>query len=176
MSDAERAVELVREADAVLVKFARPGRWPQARTVQRFDEAELLETVLALYSTAMKLDPTAPAYPWNLASSLHRLGHSEIALSFIERAVTLARETGDDDLAGVGAYLAWADMATSAGHYEAALIALARANALAGDPSLADGSQSIRSAIRRLKREIARLSKRPKPEHELAQQLEALSA
>lgn len=99
MDDAERAVELVREADKLLAEFARPGRWPQARTVRRFNEAEPLETVLALYSTAMRLDPNELAYPWNLASSLHRLGHSEIALSFIERAVTLAHETGDEDSA-----------------------------------------------------------------------------
>lgn len=170
MDAAGRAAELVREADEVLLEFAKPGRWPQARTVQRFKEAERLETVLARYSTAMKLDPTEPACPWNLASSLHRLGYSEIALSFIERAISLAREAGEDEWADAGAHLAWADMAVTAGHYDAALLALARANALAPD------SPSVRSTIRSPRREIPRRLKRPNPEHELAEQLEALAS
>lgn len=170
MNETERAGELVREADQLLLEFARPGRWPQARTAQRFRDTERLESVLALYSMAMKLDPDEAAYPWNLASSLHRLGYNELALSFIERAIAVARETGDDEWAGAGAHLAWADMAITAGHCDVALVALARANALAGD------SASLRSAVRRLRRDLARRARRPKPELELAEQLEALSA
>lgn len=169
-ADGKRAAELVREADRLIAAALKPGRWPQRRTVERFLEADRLERVLALYSEAMRLDPAEPAYPWNLASALNRLGLNELALAFIERAIRVAEELGDEEWAGAGAHLAWADMATSAGHYDTALVALAKAKNLAGECT---GAQA---AIRRLRDEIERQTRQPRPEHALAEKLEALSA
>lgn len=168
--DGKRAAELVREADRLIADVIKPGRWPQRRTVERFLEADRLERVLALYSEAIRLEPAEPAYPWNLASALNRLGLNELALAFIERAIRVAHESGDDEWAGAGAHLAWADMATSAGHYDTALLALAKAKSLAG------GSASALPAIRALRDEVERRTRQPRPEHALAEKLEALSA
>ena len=82
----ERAALLVREADEFMADVLRPGRWPQRRTIERFLDGDRLDRVLALYREAMRLDPLEPAYPWNLASALRRLGLNDLALSFVERA------------------------------------------------------------------------------------------
>jgi hypothetical protein len=54
----------------------------------------------------MELDPEEPAFPWNLASSLSRLGLNALALAYIEEAIRVASETGDSEWADAYAHLA----------------------------------------------------------------------
>jgi tetratricopeptide (TPR) repeat protein len=166
----DRAVILVTEADGLIREVLAPGRWPQEKTVRRFLEGDRLQRVLGLYCQAMRLDPDEPAYPWNLASTLWRLGLHELALGFIERAIRVAESVGDDEWADASAHLAWAEIAEHAGQYEVALVALAKAK------SLSDGSPQIEESIRRERRAIERASRQKAPERELARKLEALSA
>jgi hypothetical protein len=67
------------EADEFLGEYVAPGRWPQAKTVERFLGDGGLERLLSLYGQAMARDPGEPAYPWNLSSALRRLGQLELA-------------------------------------------------------------------------------------------------
>jgi hypothetical protein len=74
------AGRLIDDADALVDEVLSTGRWPQEKTVDRFLKGDCLERVLSLYERAMRLDPGEPAYPWNLASTLDRLGLSNLAL------------------------------------------------------------------------------------------------
>jgi tetratricopeptide (TPR) repeat protein len=165
-----RAAELVARADGLIAEVVAPGRWPRRRTVERFLDGDRLQRVLGLYTEAMRLDPDEPAYPWNLASTLNRLGLNELALGFIERAIRIARTAGDAEWADASAHLAWAEVAEHAGQYEVALVALARAK------SLANGSAEIGVSIERERRAIERALQQQAPERALARELDALSS
>lgn len=78
-SNPVRAQELVDEANALVAEVLAPGRWPQARTVERFLEGDRLERMLSPYTLAMAVDPDEVSYPWNLASTLNRLGLNDLA-------------------------------------------------------------------------------------------------
>jgi tetratricopeptide (TPR) repeat protein len=123
----ESAALLADEAEGILGGYLHPGRWPAARTAQRFLDSGDLERVLSLYTRAMENDPREPAYPWNLASSLDRLRLPDLALIFIRRAIRVAEETDDREWAGADAHLACADIARHAGDSEIAELALHRA-------------------------------------------------
>lgn len=148
-SRAEQALRFVEEADLLVSEVLPGSRWPQRRTIERFLATDRLERVLALYSRAMRLDPDEPAYPWNLAGVLSRLGLNDLALSHVERAIAVAARTGDQEWAGAGAYLAWAETALLAGQEEVALVALAGAAKLAAPGSAAE------SAVKRMVRDLA---------------------
>lgn len=133
--------------------------------MERFLEGNRLEKVLALYSTAMELDPKEPSYPWNLASTLGRLGLNDLALVFIERALRVGREVDPDEWDTAGNYLAWADTAVAAGQYDVALIPIAHAlRANGSDPALVE-------SVRQLVRDIARKMHSENPPAELAEEL-----
>ncbi|MEX1265079.1 MAG: hypothetical protein WEE66_14295 [Actinomycetota bacterium] len=107
----------------------------------------------SLYLQAMRLEPQEPSYPWNLASSMGRLGQHHLALAFIEQAITMAHATGDEEWSDTYAHIAWADVAMRAEQWMVTLIALATAWRLVGD-------EEGRRDVRRLKAEIARRSAR----------------
>jgi tetratricopeptide (TPR) repeat protein len=123
----EHAAQLVDQAEEILSRYLRAGRWPAARTARRFRESGDLQLVLSLYSRAMADDPSEPAYPWNLASSLDRLGLPDLALVFIRRAIRVAEEGDDRAWSGADAHLGWADIALRAGEPEIAEQAIKRA-------------------------------------------------
>jgi hypothetical protein len=122
------------EADRILGEFVRPGRMPTQAGVRRFVDDGHLERVLALYGQAMREEPDEPSYPWNLASSLDRLGLPDFALPFIGRAVRAAQVQGDDDFGGAAAHVAWAEVAMNADQPELAATLLTQARAI--DPEL----------------------------------------
>lgn len=158
------AVALVGEADELIAEVLKPGRWPQARTVERFLQGDRLERVLALYGRAMRLDPAEPAYPWNLASTLNRLGLNDLALGFLTRAIHTAEQAGDREWSGADAYLALAEVAIDAGEADIGLTALARAEEL-GE------SNGEHGEVQRLLREIRKRSDDPRPQVSLAVRL-----
>jgi tetratricopeptide (TPR) repeat protein len=121
------AGKLVDDADALVHEVLSTGRWPQQKTVDRLLKGDRLERVLSLYERAMRLDPGEPAYPWNLASTLDRLGLSDLALGYMVRAIQVAEETGDDEWAGADAHVALAEIALRTGETDLALTALASA-------------------------------------------------
>lgn len=102
-------MRLVDEAEEILGRYLKPGQWPTAKSIDTFRQHGDLEPVLALYEQAMDRDPTEAAYPWNLASSLDRLGVSDLAIAYMRRAIRVANETGEADWANADAYLALAD-------------------------------------------------------------------
>jgi len=162
-----QAAGLVEEADRIVTEVVAPGRWPQRGTVERFLDGDRLPRVLALYTTAMELDPDEPAYPWNLASTLNRLGLNELALAHVERAIRTASAVGDEEWSGAGAHLAWAEIAEQAGQHDVALVALARAK------RLGQGSATIDVSVRRLRDAIAQALGEEHPEKALAEELVA---
>jgi len=99
---AAKAEALVGEADELLADALAPGRWPEAEVAERFLSEGKLDRVLALYGQAMRFNANEPAYPWNLASGMNRLGLNDLAL---------------------------AEVAIDAGEYDLALTALAHARA-----------------------------------------------
>ena len=124
-----RAEALVGEADELLADALAPGSWPEAETAERFLSEGKLDRVLALYGQAMRLDASEPAYPWNLAAAMNRLGLNDLALGFITRAIHLAAKKGEREWSGPDAQLALAEVAIDAGEYDLALTALAHARA-----------------------------------------------
>ncbi len=146
----EEAARLVERAEEVLGRYLRPGRQATARARQRFLSGDALQIVLSDYARAMEKDPDEAAYPWNLASSLDRLGLEDLAVSFIRRAIRVAIDTGDAEWAGADAHLAWADIAIRAGEPETAAIAIERARRL--NPDL-----EYRPYVRRVRRELRRM-------------------
>jgi tetratricopeptide (TPR) repeat protein len=127
------AVRLANEAERILGRHLKPGRWPSARVAESFREQGDLALVLSLYTRAMESDPAEPAYPWNLASSLDRLGVSDLAIAYMRRAIRVADEAGDREWAGADAHLALADIAIRAGDLDIAELAIDQARRL--DPS-----------------------------------------
>jgi tetratricopeptide (TPR) repeat protein len=133
-----RERDLVGEADGLLADVLAPGDWPEADAVEAFLGAGALDRVLSLYGQAMRLAPEEPAYPWNLASALNRLGINDLALGFMIRAINLAAADGDEEWSGLDAQLALAEVAIDAGDYDLALTALAHAQAM--DPQRGSGA------------------------------------
>ena len=162
------AGKLVDDADALVDEVLSPGRWPQQKTVDRFLKGDRLERVLSLYERAMRLDPGEPAYPWNLASTLDRLGLSDLALGYMARAIQVAEETGDDEWAGADAHLALAEIALRAGETDLALTALA--SALDSEPE----DPRVRRAASSLLEGISEATGMPRPHLALAARLERL--
>jgi tetratricopeptide (TPR) repeat protein len=126
-NDRRAAGVLVDEADRLVGEFLEPGRWPQAKTVQRFLADGRLERLLSLYGQAMTLDPREPAYPWNLSSVMRRLGQLELAQAFLTRAIHAGEDQGEPEYSGADAYLALAEIALDMGDSDQALVAIARA-------------------------------------------------
>jgi tetratricopeptide (TPR) repeat protein len=124
------APELVDRAEEILERYVKPGRWPRPRVAKAFRDAGHLEQVLGLYARAIEDEPDEPAYPWNLASSLDRLGLSDLALAYMRRAIRVAEETGDDEWAGADAYLALADIAVRSRDFDSARVAIEHAKRL----------------------------------------------
>src|SRR5215211_5073989 len=146
------ALELVQEADTLIAAILRPGRWPQRKTVQKFMEDNRLEKVLTLYTAAMELDPDEPSYPWNLASTLRRLGLNDLALAFIERALRVGTRVEPEEWSTPGIYLAWADTAIEAGQYDVALIPIAHAMKMKEEhPDVVPSAKQLRRVIKRNK-------------------------
>lgn len=164
-----KAAQLVDRADELLADAVRPGEWPEAEVVERFLAEGKLDRVLALYGQAIRLDPTEPAYPWNLASALNRLGLNDLALGFIARAIHLAEQSGEPEWSGPGAQLALAEVAIDAGEYDLALTALAHARA--GDERNGHAAQ-----IEELLKEVRNERDDPRPQASLASLLEQLPA
>jgi tetratricopeptide (TPR) repeat protein len=166
---AARAEQLVGEADELLAGALAPGHWPDAETTERFLAEGKLDRVLALYGQAMRLDAGEPAYPWNLASALNRLGVNDLALGFMTRAIHLADERGEADWSGHDAQLALAEVAVDAGEYDFALIALAHARA-------EDESSDLGDRVKDLLSEVSSEQSDPRPQASLALLLERLPA
>lgn len=123
-----QARTLVNKADALLAGILPSASW-EAGSRQRaaFLKSEDFERFLGLYLRAMDLDQLEPAYPWNLGSTLNRLGRADLALAFVGRAVKIGEELRDVDWAGPDGYLLWAETAINAGQDEVALVAIAKA-------------------------------------------------
>jgi tetratricopeptide (TPR) repeat protein len=166
---ATEAERLVGEADELLADALAPGSCPDEETAARFLSEGKLDRVLALYGQAMRLDPGEPAYPWNLASALNRLGLNDLALGFLTRAIHLAAERGESEWSGPDAQLALAEVAIDAGEYDLALTALAHARA-EDEPRKREGQ------IGELLKEVRAEQRDPKPQTSLASLLEALPA
>ena len=168
-NNAEKAQELADQANELIAEVLTTGRWPQARTVERFLEGDRLERVLSLYSRAMSADPNEVAYPWNLASTLKRLGLNDLALGFISRAIHVAERSGDEEWSGPDVHIAMAEIAVDAGEADVALAALARAQELANGVRIDDD-------VVRLLDEIRETNDDPDPRGSLIASLERLPA
>lgn len=164
-----KAEELIGEADVLLADALKAGEWPEPEVAERFLSEGKLDRVLALYGQAIRLDPTEPAYPWNLASALNRLGLNDLALGFLARAIHLAERSGEPEWSGPGAQLALAEVAIDAGEYDLALTALAHARA--GDAQNGHATQ-----IEDLLKEVRNERDDPRPQASLASLLEQLPA
>jgi len=161
------AERLAGEADELLVGAFKPGKWPETEVAERFLSDGKLDRVLALYGQAMRLDPTEPAYPWNLGSALNRLGLNDLAFGFIARAIHLAEQSGNSEWSGPGAQLALAEVAIDAGEYDLALTALAHARA---DDQRNGHATEIESLLKEVRDERGD----PHPQASLASLLEQL--
>jgi tetratricopeptide (TPR) repeat protein len=166
---AARAESLVGEADELLVAVFAPGQWPEIDAVERFLSEGKLDRVLALYGQAMRLDPGEPAYPWNLASAMNRLGLNDLAIGFLTRAIHLAKERGEAQWSGPAAQLALAEIAIDAGEYDLALTALAHAQA-------GDEHKGHEAEIGDLLKEVRSERDDPHPQASLVSLLERLPA
>jgi tetratricopeptide (TPR) repeat protein len=129
-----KALRLVNQADELVADVLPPERWEaDPREQKTFLSGDAFERFLGLYLQAMELDALEPAYPWNLASTLRRLGRSDLALGFIGRAVRTSEYLGDEDWANPDAYFVWAETAIHAGQDELAFVAIAKATERAGN-------------------------------------------
>jgi thioredoxin-like negative regulator of GroEL len=117
----------------------------------------------------MRLDPTEPAYPWNLGSAMNRLGLNDLALGFLTRAIHLAEQRGEREWSGPDAQLALAEVAIDAGEYDLALTALAHARA-------GDQRNGRKAQIGDLLKEVRNEQDDPQPQASLASLLEQLPA
>lgn len=124
------AVAAVEAAEKLLFTYLKPGKWPSKEAQTRFLQSEHLQQILALYERAMHGDPREPAYPWNLSASLDRLGLHDLALVYIQRAIRIATNVGDEEWADAHAHLALADVALNAGEPDLARLAIDRARSL----------------------------------------------
>jgi tetratricopeptide (TPR) repeat protein len=166
----DQAAQLAAEGERLIGELLKPGRWPQSRTIAKFLESDRLPKVLMLYQAAMRLDPEEVAYPWNLASSLSRLGLNSLALAYVEEAIRLASETDEAEWADAQAHVAWADIAIRARQFDVALVALARAR------RLGRRQEQVDEQVQRLLEEIRKAHGSDRPAESLARELEGLSA
>ncbi len=111
----KQAAQLVDQAEQFIDEVLGPGQWAEPEMVDRFLSEGPLERALGLYLRAIRLDPLEPAYLWNLASTLSRLGMNEVAFALIARAIRVAEQTGQKEWTGVGEHLALAEAALDAG-------------------------------------------------------------
>lgn len=155
------AVRLIDQAEEILARYLKPGQWPTARTISSFHRHGDLEPVLSLYAQAMESDPEEPAHPWNLASSLDRLGVSDLAVAYMRRAIRVAEEKGDGEWSGADAYLALADIALRARDTEIAALAIDNARHL--DPTVSFGRYQ-----RRLRRQLSPAEAPPASDYDSA--------
>lgn len=144
---AQAAVRLVDDAEEILGRYLKPGQWPTTKSIRTFRQHGDLESVLALYEQAMDRDPTEVAYPWNLASSLDRLGVSDLAVAYMRRAIRVAKETGEEEWADADAYLALTDIALRAGDAEIAALAIDNARHLNVDAPFGRYQRRLRRQI-----------------------------
>ena len=161
-----KAAALVDEADGLVGEALSPGRWPQAKTVDRFLEDGGLERLLALYSRAMWLDASEPAYPWNLSSVLRRLRQNDLALAFLARAINTGERVNEEDYSGADAYLALAETAIDAEETDLAFVALARAQ------NLGEGREDVARYARQLLAEVGSKANEESPRRSLLRLLE----
>ncbi len=119
----------------------------------------------------MLADPDEVAYPWNLASTLNRLGLNDLALGFIARAIHLAERMRDEEWSGPDVYVAMAEIAVDAGETDVALTALARAQEMETAAGV-----GVDRDVARLLDEIRETSQDPNPQASLAASLERLTA
>jgi len=166
---AAEAQRLVGEADELLAAALPPGQWPSSEASERFLAEGNLDQVLALYGRAMRLDSEEPAYPWNLASAVNRLGLNDLAFGFMARAIHLADAGGEGEWSGPDAYLALAEVALDADEIDSTLTALAHARAL-------DEGNGREAEIRDLLQQIRDRQHDPQPQASLANLLEQLPA
>jgi len=143
-----RSEDAADAAEIILGRYLKPGHWPARAARLRFTQSGQLEHVLSLYEKAMATDPREPAYPWNLAAALDRLGLHDLALVYVQRALRVATEVGDKEWADAHAHLAWADIALNAGQPDIALIAIEHARSL-------DASLAVEGYVRRARRAVA---------------------
>lgn len=142
------AAQLVDEAEAILDRYLKPGQWPSARVARRFRDSSDLQTVLSLYTRAMEEAADEPAYPWNLASSLDRLGLPDLALVYIRRAIRVAEETEDREWSGADVHLACADIALRAGEPEVVEWAIEKAREIAPNAPVERYLRLLRKPLR----------------------------
>lgn len=160
----EQATQLVDQAEQLIAEVLNPGEWPEDETVLRFMSEGRLERTLALYLQAIRLDPLEPAYPWNLASTLSRLGLNDFAFALIAQAIHVGEQTGQEDWAGAGEHLALAETALDAGQEDIAVVAIARAAEI-------DPADDVQTQARRLLAEIRERGPGDHPEQTLAARL-----
>ena len=104
---------------------------------------------MSLYGRAIRLDPSEPAYPWNLSSALTRLDQNELALGYLLTAIGTGERVREEGFCDAGAYLALAETALNMGADDLALVAIARARELDGpDGNLANHAQRLLADIR----------------------------
>jgi tetratricopeptide (TPR) repeat protein len=116
-----------------------------------------LAKVLALYETAIQLDPGEPAYPWNIGSVLSRIGWPQLSIGYLARAIQLSAERAESDWAGAPAYLALAEVALDAGAYDLALTAL-------GHAWSSDDSQEFADDVAELLNDVKEEKQDPRPQ------------
>lgn len=160
----EQATQLVDEAEQLIAEVLQPGEWPGDDSVLRFMSEGRLERTLALYLQAIRLDPLEPAYPWNLASTLSRLGLNELAFALIAQAIHVGEQTGQKDWAGAGEHLALAETALDAGQDDIAVVAIARATEI-------DSASQVQEQARQLLDDIRVNATGARPEKALAARL-----
>lgn len=132
---AGRAAEMVEAADALAPPELWSADWPDDSAVTAFLQTDRFERILGLYCRAIRLDPAEPAYPWNLASLMGRLGFDDLAVAYLGRAIAVAVEVGDQQWSDAAAHLAWADAALRAGQHSIAAVALAGARRSSPTPA-----------------------------------------
>lgn len=155
-AETSAAGDPVDAAEALLGRYLQPGRWGTEAATARFLRSDDLGPVIAAYERGMAAHPTEPALPWNLASSLDRLGLADLALAYVQRAIRVASAVADEELADAASHLAWADIALKAGQPEVALVAIAAARAL--DPDL-----PVERYVRRVQRSDRSISHSDRP-------------
>ncbi|MGI8844755.1 MAG: hypothetical protein ACR2HC_01015 [Thermoleophilaceae bacterium] len=164
----EQATQLVDQAEQLIAEVLEPGQWPEADTVGRFMSEGRLERTLALYLHAIRLDPLEPAYPWNLASTLSRLGLNDLAFALIAQAIHVGEQTGQEEWTGAGEHFALAETALDAGHEDMAVVAIARATEI-------DSANQVQAQARRLLDEIGASGSGERPAVALATRLSRIN-
>jgi len=164
----DQATRLVDQAEQLIAELLEPGQWPGPDKVGRFMSEGRLERTLALYLQAMRLDPLEPAYPWNLASTLSRLGLSELAYALIAQAIHVGEQTGQEEWTGAGEHLALAETALDAGQEDMAVVAIARATEI-------DAPSQVRAQALRLLDEVSGRGSGERPELTLATRLSRIN-